>query len=146
MASVTLTLKSSSKRRKIFFAAFVLLAMVVVPVVFAWRFSPKESVERVDFICRLDNHNTTFTVSVAVNLDDGMDSSEAITVADKVFQHQMTNAIYIVKSAEADANGVWTVKLSWELVLNGELPESLSHFFDVVINPSNREVSYTRCY
>ncbi len=120
--------------------------MVVVPGVFAWQFSLNESAERVDFTCRFDKQSTTFTVPVAVNLDDGMNSTEAITVADQVFRNQMNNATYIVNSADPDANGIWTVKLSWELVLNGELPKSLGHYFDVVINPSTREVSYTRCY
>jgi acetyltransferase-like isoleucine patch superfamily enzyme len=144
--------KPANKRKTVSFVALSLLAVIVAAAIFVSWFNPSKSIvpsdgnwiETVGFTCRL-NVNATFTVPVAVNLDDGMNSTEAVMVADRIFEHEMTSATYMVKSAEADADGVWTVKLSWGLVVNGE-QESLSHFFDVGIDPLNQAVTYSRCF
>ncbi len=87
-----------------------------------------------------------FTVTIQANLSDGMDSNEATAVAIKIFEHEITNATYAVKSAEADAAGNWKVNLSWELIYQNTTPQSLSHYFNVSINLLNQTVTYERCY
>ena len=82
---------------------------------------------------------------VNVDLNDGMNKAEAITVADAIFNHGLTSAQYIVKSAEANEAGIWTVDLSWGTIAPDGQQEALTHFFNVVIDPQNRAVTYTRC-
>ena len=93
-----------------------------------------------DFTCQPDS-NYPFTVSAHVDLEDGMGKTEAVLVAAKVFAHEMTNAKFALKSATVDDAGVLTVKFSW-----GIGQESLSHYFNVEINPLNQIATYSRCY
>jgi hypothetical protein len=55
-------------------------------------------------------------VTVTIDLNDGMNSAEAVMVANKIFEHELTNATYEVKSAEANDAGIWTVYLLWGAV------------------------------
>jgi hypothetical protein len=100
--------------------------------------------ESVNFACNAGSPYE-FTVTVKIDLSDGMNSTEAVMVAREIFEHEL-NATYAVKSAEADDAGVWTVDLSWEFDLPSGKPEVLNHFFDVTINPLDQTVTYSRCY
>jgi hypothetical protein len=84
-------------------------------------------------------------VTVPVDLNDGMNQAEAITVAEAIINHELTEATHEVKSVNNDS-GLWNVDFSWEytsLTMNGTL--GLCHFFDVTINPQNQTVTYNRC-
>jgi hypothetical protein len=85
-------------------------------------------------------------VTVAVDLNNGMDRAEAITVAEAIINHELTKVTYEVKSVNNDS-GLWNVNFSWEYTsatTNGTL--TLGHFFDVAINPQNQTVRYNRCF
>jgi hypothetical protein len=99
----------------------------------------------IDFTCN-SGSPYAFTVTAAVDLNDGMNQAEAITVAEAIFNHEMTNATYEVKSANASDAGTWTVYLLWGAVSPDGYHESHSHFFNVVANPLDRTVTYSRCY
>ena len=98
----------------------------------------------VDFTCSIGS-SYSFTVKVAVDLNDGMNRAEALLVADAVFSHEMKSSQYIVKSAEANNLGIWNVDLSWGAIFPDGQQESLTHFFDVIINPQNQTATYARC-
>jgi hypothetical protein len=85
--------------------------------------------------------NQSFTVTANVDLSDGMNRTEAASVAMGVFSHVLENAACTIKSATSNAEGIWTVNLSWSG--NQELP---SHLFGVEINPANQTATYSRCY
>lgn len=93
-----------------------------------------------EFTCQ-PNSNYPFAVSAYVDLEDGMTKTEAALIATKVFAHEMTNAKFTLKSATVDDTGIWTVKFSW-----GIGQESLSHYFNVEINPFNQTAAYSRYY
>jgi hypothetical protein len=99
----------------------------------------------VKFSCGEAGNPYAFSVTVAVDLNNGMDKAEAITVAETIINHELTNASYEVKSSDNNA-GLWNVNFSWEytgFATNGTL--HLGHIFDVIINPFNQTVKYTRC-
>jgi hypothetical protein len=99
----------------------------------------------VKFSCGEAGNPYAFSVTVAVDLNNGMDKAEAITVAEAIINHELTNASYEVKSSDNNA-GLWNVNFSWEctaLATDGTL--HLGHIFDVIINPFNQTVKYTRC-
>ena len=98
-----------------------------------------------DFICDIGSPYA-FTVRVVVDLNDGMNNDEAIVVAETIFKHELINATYEVKSANATGAEAWTVYLLWGAVSPNGYHESHSHFFNVVVNPLNRTVTYSRCY
>jgi hypothetical protein len=99
----------------------------------------------VDFTCDVGSPYA-FTVTCAVDLNDGMNSNEAIAVAEAIFNHEMTNATFEVKSANVSDAGIWTGYLLWGAVSPDGHHESHSHFFNVVVNPLNKTVTYSRCY
>ncbi len=109
------------------------------------------SAQWVDFTCNAGS-KYAFTVTVKIDLSDGMDSAEAVTVANAIFKHEMTEAIYELKSTKAHDDGIWSVNLSWEYSpmrsTTGEQDASppFGHYFEVVINPLNQTVTYSRCY
>jgi hypothetical protein len=99
----------------------------------------------VDFTCGDVGNPYAFTVTVPVDLNDGMNQAEAITVAEAIINHELTKATYEVKSVNNNS-GLWNVDFSWEytsFTINGTL--KLCHFFDVAINPQNQTVTYNRC-
>jgi hypothetical protein len=100
----------------------------------------------VDFTCGDVGSPYAFTVTVAVDLNNGMDRAEAITVAEAIINHELTKVTHEVKSVNNDS-GLWNVNFSWEYTsatTNGTL--TLGHFFDVAINPQNQTVRYNRCF
>jgi hypothetical protein len=158
-----------NKRKVAILALTLLIAMVVVSVVAAGWFNPNisrnsnqttnsdsvtgssapsivpTSADSVSFTCKVGS-NYEFTVSVGVDLNDGMNSTEAELVAIGIFEHEITNATFALKSAGADEAGIWTVRLSWEYNFQDIEPISLNHYFDVTINPLNQTVTYSRCF
>jgi hypothetical protein len=99
----------------------------------------------IDFTCNAGSAYA-FTVTVAVDLDDGMNQAEAITVAEAIFNHEMANATYEVNSANDSNAGIWTVYLSWGAIYPDGTHEVHTHYFNVVIDPLNRTITYSRCY
>jgi hypothetical protein len=91
------------------------------------------------------NAAPSFTVTTDVDLSDGMNQTEAVAVAQSIFNHQLQNAAFTVKSAQPSPNGIWTVNLSWGAIINGQ-QEALSHTFGVEINPANQTATYSHCY
>ena len=87
--------------------------------------------------------------TVYIDLNDGMNRDEAITVAETILNRELTNAIHVVKSAEVSSEGMWNVDFNWEYPMtleNGtQITPVLGHFFDVIINPQNQTATYTRC-
>jgi hypothetical protein len=89
-----------------------------------------------------------FVFPVEVNLSDGMDSEEATIVARRLYETEMNQTNYEVKSVQSDGDGAWMVFLLWGSGTpraNGEL-ENHSHYFNVHVNATDRTVEYDRCY
>ena len=99
----------------------------------------------VDFTCDIGSPYA-FTVTVVVDLNDGINIDEAIVVAEAIFNHELINATYEVKSANASDGEIWMVYLLWGAVSPDGYHESHSHYFNVEINPLDRTVTYSRCY
>jgi hypothetical protein len=107
--------------------------------------SPMSNQMPVDFTCSVGSSDS-FTVTVAVDLEDGMNKTEALAVADAIFNHEVTNAEHIIKSVEVNDANVWIVNLSWGMIYADGEKESLTHFFDITINSQNQTATYTRCF
>ena len=88
----------------------------------------------------------SFTVIVNVDLNDGMNQAEATMVAEAIINHELTSAVHEFKSANVTDAEIWTINFSWGAISPNGHQESLSHYFDVTINPSDRTVTYSRCY
>lgn len=112
------------------------------------RPSPTQIPIPVDFTCSYEGNIETFTVTATVDLNDGMNSDEAVTVATAIIDHELTNAKHEVRITET-SSGEWHVGFNWEYGMidaNGTALEStLGHVFDVTINVGNRTAAYTRC-
>lgn len=143
-------------RGKIGFIAFVtLIAVIIVSFLAglslygqkpsAGDLSGNSSFQFANFTCawaRSGYPNQTFTVTVDVNLTDGMNLDEAIKVAAKVFNVTMgQNKLSELKSARTDENGIWTVEFAWAYAS----ALYLGHWFETVIDPFNQTVVYDRC-
>jgi hypothetical protein len=98
----------------------------------------------VEFTCDAGT-KYAFTFIVNVNLGDGMSSDEAIAVAGSLYEHELKQQNYEVKSVQCDGGDCWTVYLLWGSVSpSGEI-ESHGHYFNVHVNATSRTVSYDRC-
>lgn len=104
--------------------------------------TPVVGLAPLDFTC---GH---FTVTVTMNLSDEMNTAEAVMVANRIIEHELTNASYELKSAQVNDVDVWNVDFAWEynsfsLLPDGQVAPSLalSHYFDVTINPITRTAS-----
>ncbi len=101
----------------------------------------------VDFTCH-EGSEYAFVFSVKVDLNDGMDSGEAEAVARCLYEVDMNQTNYEVKSVQSNGDGTWTVFLLWGSATpraNGEL-ENHSHYYNVHVNATDRTVEYDRCY
>ena len=99
----------------------------------------------VDFTCNARSAYA-FNVTVYLDLNDGMDQTEANIVAEAIINHELISAVHEFKSANVSNSGVWIVNFSWGAIYPDGHQESLGHYFDVTINPSDRTVTYARCY
>jgi cytoskeletal protein RodZ len=96
----------------------------------------------VDFTVKGDN----LTLTVNVDLNDGMNREEAILVAQQVFAYVHSSSTNELKSAEVNEAGVWTVSLPWGAVLPDGYQESHGHYFIATIDPMTRIVEYKTCF
>ncbi len=99
----------------------------------------------VTFTCN-SRSKYAFTVIANVDLNDEMNQAEATTVAEAIINHELKSAVHGFKSANVTDAGIWTINFSWGATSPDGYQESLSHYFDVTINPSDRTVTYSRCY
>ncbi|MCW4003821.1 MAG: hypothetical protein NWE95_07920 [Candidatus Bathyarchaeota archaeon] len=113
-------------------ALALVLTIVGVSVVVAGLFNNST---KATFTCNACT-KYAFDFSVGVNLNDGMDSSEATLVAIALFEHEMNDKEYAVKETKSNSDGIWTVYLLWDG----------NHYFNVHVNATARTVEYDRCY
>jgi hypothetical protein len=93
------------------------------------------------------NGTSNGVISTNIDLNDGMDQTEAIMVAQQLLARAHPgNITYEFKSAEVDAEGVWTVSLPWGLVSPDGTQESHSHYFITTIDPTSLTVDYGTCF
>jgi hypothetical protein len=92
-----------------------------------------------------------FTITADVDLNDGMSSQEALTVAKAFIDHDLKDVSYYVKSTRGN-DTYWEVDFNWEMsslvgLPNGEVNTNsgLGHFFNVYINLIDRSIDYARC-
>ncbi len=99
----------------------------------------------VEFTC---DAGTKYAFNFTANLDlsDGMDSGEAAAVARSLYEHELKQQNYEVKSTQSDGNGCWTVYLLWGAVSPNGHVEDHSHYFNVHVNATAKTVDYDRCY
>jgi hypothetical protein len=93
----------------------------------------------------------SFTLTVDVDLNDGMSSQEAITVAKTLIDHELKDVSYYVKSTKGNETR-WMVNFNWETSSITDLPSGevntnpdLRHFFNVNIDLLTRTIDYNRC-
>jgi hypothetical protein len=93
----------------------------------------------------------SFKLTVNVDLNDGMSSQEALTVAKALIDHELKDVSYYVKSTKGN-DTYWEVDFNWEMsslvgLPNGEVNTNsgLGHFFNVDINLTDRSINYARC-
>lgn len=129
------------KNKKGFILLTVAIALltffIVTGVIF--HFQKPETNKPTSFTCRYDSSNETFAVAVEIDLTDGMNQDEAVKVATEVFKVSVGGQ-YELRTVTADEQGLWTVEFGW-----GYPGESLGHWFEGVINPFDRTVTYNRC-
>ncbi len=96
------------------FTLCIAIIFVFVGVYLVNQASPKNNLE--SFSCHFSSSNQTFSVEVEVELSDGMDQDEAISVAASALKEVLvvnSKEQYdpIKASADLDPYGVWTVKV-----------------------------------
>jgi archaellin len=93
--------------------------------------------------------DTTFTctninlkVTVKVNLNNGMNSAEALAIGNKVFGYDnpASKPYHTEGKATVNEQGVWNVYYNW-----GSGWEPLSHYYFVNIYPSNQTFYWESC-
>jgi len=92
------------------------------------------------------NDSSHITLTINIDLNDGMNRDEAILVAQQLFAYAHSHATYELKSAEVNDAGVWTVSLPWGAVSPDGSQESHSHFFIATIDPATRTVEFSTCF
>ena len=133
--------------------AFIL---VFVGVFLNNRASPRSNLTSFD--CRSSSGNQAFSISVEVELSNGMDQNEAVNVATSALNKMLVvNSEERIgsfgSSADLGRDGVWTVRLKWtritESYFAGVHPGSTvpqtqmtSGSFEAIIDPINRTVIY----
>ena len=138
-----------SKNKKALLAISLILAVAVLSTAVATSvFDGNQLAAKagaVDFTCHA-GREYAFVFPVEVDLSDGMDSVEATAVARCLYEFDMNQTNYEVKSVQPDGEGAWTVFLLWGSVSpKGEL-ENHSHYYNVHISATDRTVEYDRCY
>lgn len=93
----------------------------------------------------------SFTLTVDVDLNDGMSNQEAVTVAKALINHELKDVSYYIKATKGNET-CWTVNFNWESSSRVGLPSGevltnsdLSHVFNVEINLADRSIDYARC-
>jgi hypothetical protein len=125
---------------------FSLIAVILVLCISLYGFASfKLNTQAVTFTCN-SGSKYAFTIIANVDLNDGMNQAEATMVAEAIINHELTSAVHEFKSANVTDAEIWTINFSWGAISPNGHQESLSHYFDVTINPSDRTVTYSRCY
>jgi hypothetical protein len=89
----------------------------------------------VDFTYHLESYSEQHHLTVGVDLSDGMNMSEAVQVADALFDNCMGSHPHKVVSANMNGQGIWTVQLAWDG----------GHWFRATIDPINKIIVYNHC-
>jgi hypothetical protein len=101
------------KGRAGFIITVVLITVIFVSIVL-W-FSPKLGKRGlVDFTYHLESYSEQHQLTVDADLSDGMNISEAVLVADALFDNCMGSHPHEVVSANMSVQRIWNVELAWD--------------------------------
>jgi hypothetical protein len=122
------------------------------------RMSQTRALTRFTCYPTLGNNNGTFTISVDVNLTNGMSQNEAVLVAETVLnklvlekntEEQLLN---LKVSATVGDNGIWSVRFDWDVQRIGYFPGAhpygpkymimIHEYFEATVDPSRQTVVY----
>lgn len=142
----------------------MLLTLIVISIFAAITLYAQKSHEiaSTSFMCLSESTNQTFTTTAEVNLADGMDETEVITLASKVFDHALAiDADYIpnyVLQSESVPNANQTVN-TWVITMERiytttqslrgfqyEYKDIILHMswtLQTTINPTIQTIQYT---
>jgi len=126
-------------RGRVGVATAVILIAVVLGCIFIWLF-PEFDKRVVDFTYQevlAESYGEERQLTVRLNLSDGMSITEAVQVADALFEDCLGSFAYSHEVVSANMSGqeMWNVELAW----NGD------HWFRAMINPTNMTILYDRC-
>jgi hypothetical protein len=134
-------IKAKGRTRLYSLIAIILVLCISLSIFISFGLNAKT----VNFTCNAESPYS-FNVAVKIDLNDGMNQAEARMVAEAIINHQLNSAIHEFKSANVSDSGIWTINFSWGAISPDGHQESLSHYFNVMINPVNKTVTYDRCY
>lgn len=148
----------ASNKRKGFFIAFALLALLLIFILvdsslYQQNQTSDNPANLVSFLCHSSSSNQTFTINVDVDLTDNMDQDEAIKVAFKVLEQSRglratsSASAYFSWAAHMNDDGTWVVKFYlFSSVTKSYCARRMTYIYSekfvVVINPSSRTVVY----
>lgn len=143
-------------RRRAFFVAVLLTASIAILAAIGFILLGQTPAENlVTFTCTASDDRTVFSVAVDVNIADGLDENEAVTITQKVFERMPRPDNYRFQSSVVECNkdeyGVWNVKPTLTFTRYNQpwphtvvLLERLVISYDMVINPFDQTVKYIR--
>jgi len=149
-----------SNRRRGFFIAFALLALLFIFVIvdtylYQQNQPTNNPADLVSFVCRSSSSNQTFTIDVDVNLTDNMNQDEAIRVALEAYVRSVS--LHVNPSASFSAttlecvNGIWLVEFDMAYPISSYCAQRLHVMtrvkrekFLALINPFVHTVEYAR--
>jgi len=164
MMELNLKIGSNLTRgRRRFVLPTISLSLIVISIIAAITlYSPKpHEIALISFTCLSESTNQTFTTTAEVNLADGMDETEAITLASRVFDYELHSMIsdpnYILQSATVlnteQTAETWKIAVERTYTTNwnmqgwwhGYEPILLrqSWTLQATINPTNQTIHYT---
>jgi hypothetical protein len=152
-----LKIGSNLTRGKTGFVLFTIsIGIIVISIIAAIIFYGQKPHEIV-FTCHSESTNQTFTTTAEVNLADGMDETEAITLASKVFDQAVTvDTNYILQSVVVlsinQTSDTWKITMERKYTTtntmlglqHGYAPIILqiSWTLQATINPTNQTIQY----
>jgi hypothetical protein len=89
----------------------------------------------VDFTYHMESIRQQNHLTVSVDLSGGMNISEAVKVADALFDKSMGQRPHKVVSAKVSGQGIWNVELTWDG----------GHWFRAAIDSVNKTITYNHC-
>lgn len=144
-------------RRRAFLVAVLLIASIAIftAIGFILLSQRSQAENLVTFTCTASDDRTVFSVAVDVNIADGLDENEAVTITQKVFERMPRPDNYRFQSSVVECNkdedGVWNVKPTLTFTRYNQpwphtvvLLERLVISYDMVINPFDQTVKYIR--
>jgi hypothetical protein len=145
--------------KPVFLVSIVLVMVIVISIILAFAplgQKPRE-VASASFTCFSQTTNQTFTATAEVNLTDGVDETEAVTLASKVFDLALTvNAGYVLKSTrilntnqtaetwKIEMERIYSSDTSSRGIQYGYTPiiQQTSWILQTTIYPNNQTVQY----